>query len=636
MSTTPHTHHARVEDANASSLIERLMGFDGPPEQFLQQLIATQCAVGGAAAGAMLKLDAENQPGVLAAYPPLSRDAPAPVWLAMCAQAAGKQVEAGALGAAVLSVPGESTDAMYANQAKAHAALLPMTERSPEGDGQVRIRGFGAFVMPGTTPERVRNSLRALELTLPLLGLYEMRLSQAQQQGTLDAYQNVLQTQAAVAEHERFRPAAMAFVHELAKRWQARRVILGMVKGRDVHVQVISHAEQFSRKTQAVQEAEAAMAECLDQGVEVIVPAPPDGDYAYRISEQYRRQQAAGQVCLVPMFVHGKVRGVALLEFEQDQELDCGHVQAVRLTTEVCGQGLAERFDRERFFAIKAVRATRRLAAIAVGPRYTWAKLAAAACLAVVLFLMLAKGQYRVSAPMVIETVQRQIITAPFEGTLDEVPVEPGDVISAHDTLLARLDTSELELERARLEQQRFEHLREADLALRDEGSVEVQIARAKARQVDAQLKLIDRQISLASVTSAMTGRVVEGDVKRLVGGRVDKGQSLFEIAPIDAMRGVLRVEDSDIADVKVGQIGELAPATNPDMKIQFEVERISPVAKTEGQSNYFEVRVKLSQIPDWLRVGMEGRGRIDVDRRLLAWIWTRDAMNWVRMTLWL
>lgn len=31
----------------------------------------------------------------------------------------------------------------------------------------------------------------------------------------------------------------------------------------------------------------------------------------------------------------------------------------------------------------------------------------------------------------------------------------------------------------------------------------------------------------------------------------------------------------------------------------------------------------------------MEGVGKITIDRRPLAWIWTHDAMEWVRLKLW-
>ena len=36
-----------------------------------------------------------------------------------------------------------------------------------------------------------------------------------------------------------------------------------------------------------------------------------------------------------------------------------------------------------------------------------------------------------------------------------------------------------------------------------------------------------------------------------------------------------------------------------------------------------------------WASLGMEGVARIDVEERLRVWIWTRDAINYLRMKFW-
>jgi hypothetical protein len=53
----------------------------------------------------------------------------------------------------------------------------------------------------------------------------------------------------------------------------------------------------------------------------------------------------------------------------------------------------------------------------------------------------------------------------------------------------------------------------------------------------------------------------------------------MFEIAPLENYRVELRVNESQIADVLVGQHGELVVAALPDQAFPFEVERITPVA---------------------------------------------------------
>jgi hypothetical protein len=35
------------------------------------------------------------------------------------------------------------------------------------------------------------------------------------------------------------------------------------------------------------------------------------------------------------------------------------------------------------------------------------------------------------------------------------------------------------------------------------------------------------------------------------------------------------------------------------------------------------------------LRPGMEGIGKITIDRRMLIWVWTHEMIDWLRLQLW-
>jgi multidrug efflux pump subunit AcrA (membrane-fusion protein) len=109
----------------------------------------------------------------------------------------------------------------------------------------------------------------------------------------------------------------------------------------------------------------------------------------------------------------------------------------------------------------------------------------------------------------------------------------------------------------------------------------------------------------------------------------------LFEIAPLDAYRLVVQVDERDISDVVVGQRGHLRLASTPFVPVPFTVEKIVPVATARDGRNFFRVEARLEHSPDRLRPGMEGVAKIDVDRRRVAAIWTRSALDWARLTLW-
>ena len=60
-------------------------------------------------------------------------------------------------------------------------------------------------------------------------------------------------------------------------------------------------------------------------------------------------------------------------------------------------------------------------------------------------------------------------------------------------------------------------------------------------------------------MTAPFDGIIVSGDLSQSLGSPVERGQVLFEVAPLDGYRIVLRVDERDIPYVALGQRGELA-----------------------------------------------------------------------------
>lgn len=74
-----------------SDLIERLSSFEGPPEQFLVNLLAAQCQVASAAGGAILRPGPGGRMEIMALFPPQPQGSTAPAWLAHAVEM-GKEV----------------------------------------------------------------------------------------------------------------------------------------------------------------------------------------------------------------------------------------------------------------------------------------------------------------------------------------------------------------------------------------------------------------------------------------------------------------------------------------------------------------------------------------------------------------
>jgi biotin carboxyl carrier protein len=605
--------------------VERLRRFNGSPEGFGAALLQAQCELAGAEAGALLRLVDEGRARVVASYPAMAKSEPAPRWLRQASAwlAEHPQATQGAIEVV------EQGQALYGQTAQTRLILLPVR------DGMV-LRGVAAFVVAGATAAAVEQQRGWLELSLGLLDLYEMQLTLQQRQVELSGLASVAEVQASTNEHDGFKAAAMALCNEVAARWRAERVSLGVLVGSYVQVKAMSQSEHFSRKMKLVQRLESAMEECLDQDVEVLYPAPVEATYVSRAAQELSNQHGPMAVCSLPLRRGGRVVGVLTLERGADERWEAAELEFLRLGCEMLTPRLMELFERGRWFGARAAASGRRMLGRLVGPEHTWAKAGAAAALVAVMLAVLLKGEQRVQAPFVVETIAKQVIPAPFDGYLKSVAVEAGEDVVAGVTVLATLETAELRLEKVRLEAQRQGHLKDADIARRETKPVEVQIAQAKAAEAMAQIQWIDYQVEQARIVSPMSGVVTEGDLKRQIGAPVRKGDVLFEVAPLDAVRAVLHVSDDAIAEVRQGQDGQLATAANPGVYLTFEVEQINPVAEVINSRNVFRVRGKFAGEAELLRPGMEGVAKITVGEQPYAWLWTRGAVRWLRMKLWL
>jgi multidrug resistance efflux pump len=212
--------------------------------------------------------------------------------------------------------------------------------------------------------------------------------------------------------------------------------------------------------------------------------------------------------------------------------------------------------------------------------------------------------------------------------------VRAGDLVREGD-LLALLDDRDLALERDRLAGQLQQLDNEYRRALGERDAPSVHILQARIDQVHAQHDLALEQLARARVEAPFDGIVVSGDLSQQLGSPARIGDLLFEIAPLDRYRAVLSVDERDIEELVVGQRGQLIFSAFTEHAIGFEVERITPVSIASEGRNQFFVEAKLDETPGRLRPGMEGVGKIEVDRRRLIWIWTHGAVDWLRLALW-
>ena len=631
MSSDTRTQSAQLVAGHAtlSDIVEQLTRFDGPPDQFLLALLAAQCRISGAACAALLRESAPNKTDVLALFPPLPQGATAPAWLATAVELAGPAFTSGQTVVRSLRAP----DDMYGQPSTRHLVMVPIR-------GAATVRGLNVLFVETDQPAVLAAARERLELTVSWLTLYEMRLTVQHRQGDLARLRIAMETLVAVNEQDRFAGSAMTLCNEIASRWRADRVGLGLLSGRYVKLMALSHTEKFSRKQKLVQDIEAAMEECLDQNVEIVHPAGEQATYVSRAAAELSQRHGPAALVLMPLRHAGEPTAVLMVQRPVDQPISLEELEALRLACDLCSPRVAVLHEHDRWFGAKLAAGTRKLAAGIVGSKHTWAKLAAIGVLAAVVFVTFVNGAYEAGAPFVLDASERQVLCAPFDqGQIEQVLVQPGDNVNAGDKLMVlRTDHLVPQLLEAESQQKEFEGKAREAQAHND--TAKQQIAEAQAAQAAAKVKDFRLKIEEATIRSPIRGQVITGDWIHKKDNVFKFGEKIFEVAPVDSLWAELSVPQDEIAEVSIGLKGEMASQAYPDQRVPFQVEWISPMAEptagAQSPQNVFKVRVRLLARQPWMKVGMEGEAKVKLGEQPYIRLWSRKLVNWVRMKLWI
>lgn len=440
---------------------------------------------------------------------------------------------------------------------------------------------------------------------------------------------------AAALEESTSRSASRVAATELALRLGCERVSFGFLVRGHIEIAGISHSAQFGKRMNLVRQLAEAMEEAIDQQAVVLFPAPAADEHVLvRAHGALSKGHGAGFILTVPMFVNDRFVGAATFERAAADPFDQSTIDIAEAVASILGPALLDKRLNDRPIIIKcfdsAIEQVRRL----LGVGHIGRKLIAIAAIAAIAFFYFATGEYRVSATGQVEGEVQRSIVAPFDGFIAEAPGRAGDVVKKGG-LLATLDTRDLSLERLRWVTERQQHLYEYDQALSKQERADALKYQSLLGQADAQIRLVDEQLARARLTVPFDGLVVSGDLRQSIGAAVRRGDVLFEVAPLENYRVELRVSESQIADVKVGQHGELVVAALPDQVFPFSIERITPIAAVRDGSTYFAVDGRLVSSSERLRPGMEGVSKIDIGEHRLIWIWLRPVLHWARLELW-
>ncbi len=498
-----------------------------------------------------------------------------------------------------------------------------------------KLHGVAVLEVKEQPVRKIQAIMQQLHWGAAWLEVMLRRAEAVQAEEANDRLRKVLDAVAGVIELKGFKAAAMGFATGLATTMGCDRVSIGFKGRKGVRVAALSHSADFGKDTNLVRAIGAVLDEAVDQKSVIFHPFPEDAaPVVTRAHDDLARQYGLGAVCTVP-FGHGdEFFGALTLERQPAKPFDASSVEMIKTVAALVGPILDEKRRDERWISTKAAEALVTQLKKLVGPGHFALKMATTAAVILALFFTFAKGIHRVRAPTVLEGVVQRSISAPYNGYVMEAPARPGDVVRQGD-MLCRLDDRELKLERLKWATQREQFLRQHSEAIANHDRAQALINEAKTDQAEAQVSLLDEQLSRSRIKAPFDGIVTSGDFYQLLGTAVERGQVLYEVAPLHGYRIIVQVDERDIGWVAIKQRGELALPSVPGTVFPFTVTRITPISTAKEGRNYFRVEAELDKASERLRPGMEGVAKVEAGRARFFWIWSHQVTEWIRLKVW-
>jgi len=236
---------------------------------------------------------------------------------------------------------------------------------------------------------------------------------------------------------------------------------------------------------------------------------------------------------------------------------------------------------------------------------------------------------YAVPCQVSVRPMVRRYVVVPFDARLQKCFVRPGDIVTAEQPL-AELDGQEMEID---LSQRFAEYTAESkrrDVAMAAQETAEAQQAQSQMERLQLEIKRLEKQLSELQVRSPISGVILQGELRETIGAPVNRGDTLFEIGPMDEMKGELFFSDEDYAYVATGRDARLFLNSDQLQSRRARVVHVDPAAQVRDGQNAFRGEVLMDNHDGILRPGMSGQARIYGPWR--PWIWNVLRRPWLKL----
>lgn len=261
--------------------------------------------------------------------------------------------------------------------------------------------------------------------------------------------------------------------------------------------------------------------------------------------------------------------------------------------------------------------------------RLSWIALAILGCL-------LFPVRMTTTAPSEVVPANPAPVTAPFEGVVADVKVQPFDTVKEGDEV-ARLDdtvlSGELAMSLRTLEVARAEHLKTFQESFScDECKVRLQVLQAVVQEKEVEAANYQAMLEKAVLRAPHSGTAVFKDRQEWLGKPVRTGEKIMVIAPHDQLLVRVYVPIEEVARYQPGQKARTILNHRPLSALSGTVARVAynSIQSPDGYPAY-SIDVVIQDAPDDLQPGYRGSTKIYGSRAPLAYFVLRQPVRWLR-----
>lgn len=219
------------------------------------------------------------------------------------------------------------------------------------------------------------------------------------------------------------------------------------------------------------------------------------------------------------------------------------------------------------------------------------------------------------------------------------VQVDTRDVQNQYDQSSADLKSAQASIAIAEAAKKRADDLyKQRIITLPEYESAQLTLTQAQGQIVRAttNLDLAKQRLEDATVIAPVSGTIIDkpvslGQVIASATGSVSGGTTLLKMADLTKVRVRALVNETDIGNVRAGQVARVTVDAYPERPFEGTVEKIEPQAVIQQSVTMFPVIISLDNSEGFLKPGMNGEVSMVVNRKDNVVAVSNDAVRTVR-----